>query len=409
MRSILFSRCALLRRQREMLTHSSAPRLERTPVCAPVTCWVFVSVALATAAAAQVSPKLNTTLAPKIDGATLIDESVPDVVWQRELSSWTYALAFSADGTRLVAHHGDNVTLYEAADARLLREIHARPPRGTRAVALSASDTLAVTAGTYIDLYDLDSGVPMQRIGCSGCNRVIRGLSFSPDGRWLAVQDAAGPTERSRGIGAVRIIDVHTQQTVVELPGVGIGSIPTVSFSADGRKLLASHATGKLVGFRVWDTSDWHVLSTEAFPDMGALATGSLRTSDFVAVHGNGETLEMHDLTNDVLLWSVPLIRPDFDLLGGRYLRGPPTLRQAALAADGSWLLTYEGQYADGGSVEGAIVVRRTRDGAVLAVYDLPNVTSLAIAPDSKTFSFTFRLDQTTHRMALIQHAPSSQ
>jgi hypothetical protein len=334
----------------------------------------------------------------------MVGAQSPELVWQRDLTSWTYNLVFSADGSRLVAFHGDTLSVIDAADAALVQEIRPKPPRGTRAMALSARDELAVTAGTYIDLYDLGSTVSLDRIPCSACNRVIDGLAFSPDGRWLAFQDVADPMERARGIGAVRVLNLDSQRVAVELRGVGIGSIPTVAFSRDGQKLLASHVTGKDVGFRVWDTSDWKVLLTKVVPDMGSIATGAIRGAEFVAVYGNQGNVEMRDLNRDVVLWSVPMVRARFDSFSRTESPRQQQFGPVAVAPDGSFIVTYEGRTS--GGVEGSIVVRRARDGTILAQYDVFDVTSMAIAPDSETFAFTFRVDQHGHRL-IVARIPS--
>jgi WD40 repeat protein len=369
----------------------------------------FVALVFTTVAVAQTSPFSPPEPGRALDPAAFFGAPPSEIVWRRELSSWTYALNFSANGAQLVALHDGTLSFFDAADATPLGKLEPLPPRGGRAVALSATDTLAVTAGTYIDLYDLRSIERLDRIACSACNLLVRALAFSPDGRRLALQDFTTGNDRTRNHGAVRVVDLKTKKVVAELEAAA--RIPWVSFSRDGRKLLAAYATGggpgEQEGFRVWDTADWRILLTAAFPGATAdsMATGAVDGSDF-AVHGNDGNIEMRDLTKDVVLWSVPLVPPEFELLGSRrMLFDKQQLRNVAVAPNGSFVVSYEGGLTRSALFEGAIVVRRARDGATLATYHVFDVTSLAIAPDSRAFAFTFRLDETRHQMVLVRGA----
>jgi len=71
--------------------------------------------------------------------------------------------------------------------------------------------------------------------------KVVRGISFSPDGRWLA----AGMYDK------VVLWDISTRQTVAELP-VATGSVSCLAFSPDGHTLAAGQSVGTI---RIWDGS----------------------------------------------------------------------------------------------------------------------------------------------------------
>lgn len=206
------------------------------------------------------------------------------------------------------------------------------------------------------------------------------------------------------------MIDVATKRIVAELEASGY--VGTVSFSRDGRKLLAPHGPppgpGERGGFRIWDTSDWTVLQTIAFAGMGPLTTGAVDDADFVAVYANAGNIEMRDLDKDAVLWSVSLIEPQFGLVGGdRLLFDRQQLRSVGVAPDGSFSMSYEGQLARTGRFEGAVVVRGAGDGSIRGLYDIFDVTSFAIAPDSKGFAFTSRLDATTDQIVTVRGIPS--
>ena len=58
---------------------------------------------------------------------------------------------------------------------------------------------------------------------------------------------------------------------------------------------------------------------------------------------------------------------------------------------------------ARGRAAVGAIVIRGALDGAVAAMYDVPDVAALAIAPDGKTFVYTTGSGQTYTALARVR------
>src|SRR5690606_37250541 len=65
-------------------------------------------------------------------------------------------------------------------------------------------------------------------------------------------------------------------------------------------------------------------------------------------------------------------------------------LNRVAIAPNGTFVVSYERPVAyDRANKAGAIVVRRTRNGSILAVYDVPGLVDLAISSDSKAFVYT--------------------
>ncbi len=71
--------------------------------------------------------------------------------------------------------------------------------------------------------------------------KVVRGISFSPDGRWLA----AGMHDK------IVLWDISTRQIMAELP-VAKGSVSCLAFSPDGRALAAGQSVNAI---RIWDGS----------------------------------------------------------------------------------------------------------------------------------------------------------
>jgi hypothetical protein len=221
---------------------------------------------------------------------------------------------------------------------------------------------------------------------------VIDSIALSPDGSMLAFQNTTTPALEHRA-GSV-VADMATGGTVRLLDA--ISSRPSISFSPDGRYLLASATTrtpqGSMLGFRVWDTDDWSMtieVPGERGTQLGEMATGETDDSSFVAAYGREGTLELGDLVDNRVLWNVPLIPSTFAPSDSTILG--TELDRVEIAPNGQFLITYESPRAHDpiGHVSGGIVVREARDGSVNAVYDVYGVTGLSISPDSETFVYS--------------------
>lgn len=190
------------------------------------------------------------------------------------------------------------------------------------------------------------------------------------------------------------------------------GTVAHVAFSRDDRRFLATHVTyddGEArLGYRIWDTADWTLLRPVA-PTRAttqAVATGTVGDAGFVAVYADDGYIEMRDLESDAVLWSVPMIPPQF----AHWASGAvaPDLALVAIAPNGELVMGYE-RPRGGTSVtdidHGGLVVRRTVDGSIVAVYEVPFLQHFAIAPDSKTFVYPTRPDKPLGHLALV-HVP---
>lgn len=316
-----------------------------------------------------------------------IPPSEPSVVWRQPLTTYAAALLFSPDGKRIALRRDRTVTYLDASNGETLAERIVSPLETfTRAIAISGDGKLAVTTGQSLDLYGPDSAEPAERTPCPKCR--IAAIAFSPDGASIASQNSRAYSESD--IGGLRVLQLRTGQ-VAELAAAD--GRPVVSFSRDGRRLLATHVShvGRKSGrgFRVWDTSDWKLLQTVTLPGdtMGTVATGAIEGADFVAVYGNNNEIEMRDLVNDLVLWSAPLLPHQFAAPSSPVYG--LTLQLAAVAPNGEFIVSYERPDAsDFAQNMGGLVVRRALDGRILAVYAVPGVVSLAVAPDSNTFAY---------------------
>ena len=103
----------------------------------------------------------------------------------------------------------------------------------------------------------------------------------------------------------------------------------------------------------------------------------------------NDGNVEARNLGDDRVLWSVPLVAPE--LSGTDNEASPTNLDLVEIAPNGKFVLSYEASaaYDATGLAKGTLVIRRTADGAVEALYDVARVSDLAIAPDSKTFVYS--------------------
>ena len=113
---------------------------------------------------------------------------------------------------------------------------------------------------------------------------------------------------------------------------------------------------------------------------------------DFADIDANLLAIEYDDFAGAILDGRPP------EVTGADGLRFGVELEHVAIAGDGSFVVSYERPAGTGGSMttrrvlvrdSGGIVVRRARDGRVVAVFDVPGVTTLAAAPDGKSFAFT--------------------
>jgi WD40 repeat protein len=139
-----------------------------------------------------------------------------------------YALAFSADGRRLLSSAGDAVAVWETVTGKRLRDLPAHPH-----LTFSPDGRLfAYPDGPSLHVEDIKGAKLFQIVGEE------LGWAFSPDGKRLATRGE----DRT-----LRVWDTATGKELQTFAAPGAGS--PAGFSADG-KLLAAHDGGRL---RLWD------------------------------------------------------------------------------------------------------------------------------------------------------------
>jgi WD40 repeat protein len=263
---------------------------------------------------------------------------------------------------------------------------------------VSPSGEVAIGRAGYIELRAENQSA--RRYRCADACGPVLALTFSPDGSLLAYQGTRGLQERRKGLGYAVVLDAHTGLVVARLESVAARAL--VAFSADGRQLSTANTTQidatEMSGLRSWDTSDWTLTRHLTGTERQWRAIGHLGRSEFAAAYEADGRLELRDLSNDALIWSEPLIGPPVE-------DAEPAAADTAglslieFAPNGRFLVSYE---SGSRRQVGTIVIRHAGDGSVAAMYDVPGVTGLAIAPDSRTFAYGTRDAQTYMTLAYV-------
>ncbi|MEW4568317.1 hypothetical protein AB1L88_10655 [Tautonia sp. JC769] len=321
-------------------------------------------------------------------------------------------LAFADDRTLLSAGMDKVVNVWDFSDGRERLSATLRPPifRGLAgsiyAMALSSSpdaegqSLLAVagygveSSGGEISLYsypgikDGNEDAPIARItdldpqaapgGRIGHRDVVRGLSFSPDGKILASCSLDG---------TVRLWDVQKRPpTPIATLADHVGGVQAVAFLPDGQRVSSAGDDGIV---RVWDWRRDLVLRS---PRPGNLSDDQLRinalvvdpTGRFVvAGRENGFIIRYETANPNIFEF---LNRDDLDA-NGRLTRG--SIEGLAISPDGTLLaasvLKYRSEHeSELPRSECDIVVRRFPDGRRLRnlLYTRGRALGLAFSPD---------------------------
>ncbi len=152
---------------------------------------------------------------------------------------WTVALAWSADGRRLVRTSGDNsIEVWEPMRARLTMRTLTIP--SLSAPAWTADSRQFVGPGTHgtIRFWDAATGEMTRTLGADASP--LCAAAWSQDGHRLATANRAG---------VIEVRDAATGKKTLALSG-NTGAVATLVWSPDGRKLGAS-AEDRTI--RVWD------------------------------------------------------------------------------------------------------------------------------------------------------------
>ena len=186
-------------------------------------------------------------------------------------------LALSPDSTRLAVGCGNEVVLYEKADADLSLKIRGRAhPDPVQSITWSPDGTLLATGAFRRVVVWNAATLAVERVITTGLTDRIAALQFLPDGKQLVIADGQISEE-----GTVRIVDL-ANGAVAKSWQAHTDTIFDLAVSKDG-KLLATAGGDNLV--KVWDLGtqketirlEGHttqVLTLEFNADATQLATG---------------------------------------------------------------------------------------------------------------------------------------
>ena len=196
--------------------------------------------------------------------------------------------AWSPDGKVVALALGTGagaVTAWDSRTGRLVRTFPF-PPDGVFALAFSpdGSRLVAGGGGTTGKLWDFASGRVLATL--SGHQDTLSNVSFSPDGKWLATTSFDG---------TVKLWDGRTGRALATVQGTSSGALWDVAFSNDGEHFATADDDGTV---KVWDTSTGMELLR-----LG----GATRAVQSVAFSPDGTRLAAGSADGTVRIYILPL------------------------------------------------------------------------------------------------------
>jgi hypothetical protein len=357
----------------------------------------FAGVALSSAAQSSVGPGVtrDSALPPGLASVWRVSGRKVD----DRASAWSLA-AFSTDGKLVGVADEGGMRVYRALDGRLLRMYPAPFSTGQFAFSLALSSTGLVAMGRVggLDIHELDSTAEPLKYHCSGICGPISALAFSPNGALLAYQAARGALESTPGV--VNVVDLQKRAVVAELEASATRA--GVIFDPDGRMLIAANVTRiddtGTFGFRGWNGGvEWRRVLDEPGAQVPSGSIGPFAFDERVAAYSYDGRVELRELANGALVWAAPLVPPGLDAVVDD---SPMRLDLVAFARRGDLVLTYESPSS--GAAPGTLVFRRLSDGETVAMYDVPGVSALAVAPDGSSFVYSTGTGRTYTALAHV-------
>ncbi len=226
------------------------------------------------------------------------------------LKANVYDLAFSRDGQRVVAAgQSGQVAVWETATGRLLHTLGGKEYLIRSAVSPDGRTVVTGAIGETVRLFDAETGQQTGTLNLPGPASGRRGrsavtLTFSPDGRQLAVAQAGGQES-----SVVSVWDTASWRRLALLDGPS-NVVNTLAFSPDGRRLAAAvggdmaNLHGELL---VWDTASWQELAVLRGHALGVLG---------VAYSPDGTRLVTTSADNTIKVWDAATHQELLTLIG---------------------------------------------------------------------------------------------
>jgi WD40 repeat protein len=320
--------------------------------------------------AVAVSPDWSTIVTGSLDGtARLWRSATGEPIGKLSHGAEVRAVAFAPDG-KAVATGGDDgkVILWDAATGeRTEREFYHRregiysvafSPDGTKLV---AGDGGAVDGGSRVILWDVATGVEQYSLPHQG---IVWTVAFSPDGKTFAAGAIGDQT--------ARLWETETGKPAGP-PLQHHAAVRVVAFGPDGRTLLTGSEDKAI---RLWELPE-RAAQGARLRQPGPLSAMAFSRDGRIAVTGGGR--RFHPGFSQVRLWDVATGQPR-----GAPLTYPAAVWSVAHSADEKLILAggEEGPVGEGPArvwdvSTGKVVGRLPRHGNL--------VSAVAFAPDGQT------------------------
>jgi WD40 repeat protein len=208
------------------------------------------------------------------------------------LSDSAHAVAFARDGRRIASASADqSVIVWGAATGRKETTLVGHTTRVSGLAFAPGGDWLAsVDRDGNVIVWDLAQRQPRLKFTDPGGWMTAECLAVSPDGRWVAVSHGVYESATGRQVVRFHGYDAGGWR-------IGAAGIYGVSFSIDGRWMALAESGGKLF---LWDTATWQVV------DKANIAPSQLISVSFSP---DGQWLATGEDQGIVRLWSARPLR----------------------------------------------------------------------------------------------------